>query len=305
MTSALLYVATVLIWGTGWIAIQFQLGPVAPEVSIAYRFQIAAAVMVAFCLLSGKSLRFTPREHGWLALQGLLLFSFNFYLVYLGSQYLPSGLVSVVFSTLPLWSLFFSALFFKTSIKPRVLVGAVLGFGGVLLVFLPELNHFSLADDSAKGLLYCLGGTVSASLGMLISLRNQQNAIPVVQGNAIGMVYGAAITTLFVLLAGIPFNFAATWGYALSLGHLAVNATVIAFACYLSLQARIGADKAAYASVLFPVIALAISTVVEHYQWSELAAAGAALVLWGNLLVLTRPGAFIGRLSRARPVKDA
>jgi len=304
VTSALLYVATVMIWGTGWIAIQFQLGPVAPEVSLAYRFQIAALVMVAYCLLARRSLRFGLHEHGWIALQGVMLFSFNFYLVYLGSQYLPSGLVSVVFSTLPLWSLFFGALLFKTSIQPRVFAGAAIGLGGVALVFSPELDHLSLADDTVKGLLYCLGGTIFASLGMLTSLRNQQNGIPVIQGNAIGMVYGGAIMTLFALVTGKPFNFSFTWGYVLSLAHLAVFATVIAFACYLSLQARIGADKAAYASVLFPVIALAISTVVENFQWTEFAAFGAVLVLWGNLLVLTRPGALIGRFRRpkAEPV---
>ncbi len=300
MTSALLYVATVMIWGTGWIAIQFQLGTVAPEVSVAYRFYAAAAMMVGYCLIAGKSLRFAWRDHGWIALQGLLLFSLNFYLVYLGSRYLPSGLVSVVFSTLSLFSIFFSALFFKTSIRPRVLAGAVLGLGGIMLVFLPELKSISLADTGMQGLLFCLAGTVSASLGMLTSLRNQQNGIPVIQGNAIGMVYGSAISTLVALAVGRSFTFDFSLGYVVSLTHLAFFATVVAFACFLTLQARIGADKAAYASVLFPVIALAISTVVENYQWTQIAAFGALLVLWGNLLVLTRPGALIGRFRRAK-----
>ena len=300
MTSTLLYAATVLIWGTGWIAIQFQLGPVAPEVSVAYRFYAAAILMVSYCLISRKPLRFGLREHGWLALQGLLLFSTNFYLVYLGSLYLPSGLVSVVFSTLSLWSIFFSAMFFKTAIRPRVLVGAVIGLGGISLVFLPELDSFSLADEGMKGLLLCLGGTVCASLGMLISLRNQQGGIPVVQANTIGMIYGGIIMTLVALAVGRTFNFDFSLAYLLSLGHLALFATVVAFACFLSLQTRIGPDKAAYASVLFPVIALAISTVVENYQWTSFAIAGAALVFWGNLLVLTKPGTFRGFAGWAR-----
>jgi len=300
VTSILLYAATVLIWGTGWIAIQFQLGPVAPEVSVAYRFYVAAALMVGFCIISGKSLRFGLRDHGWIALQGLLLFSTNFYLIYLGSQYLPSGLVSVVFSTLSLISIFFGAVFFKTGIRLRVLIGAVIGFGGISLVFLPELDSFSLSDNGMKGLLLCLGGTVSASLGMLTSLRNQKSGIPIVQANTIGMVYGGAIMTLVALFLGRTFNFDFSMGYVLSLGHLALFATVVAFACFLSLQARIGPDRAAYASVLFPVIALAISTVVEDYQWTGLAALGAALVLWGNLLVLTKPKTFRGFFGRTQ-----
>jgi len=60
----LLYTVTVLIWGSTWFAIRFQLGPVPPDLSVAYRFGLAAALLAGYCLLTGRSLRFPLRAHG-------------------------------------------------------------------------------------------------------------------------------------------------------------------------------------------------------------------------------------------------
>jgi drug/metabolite transporter (DMT)-like permease len=298
MTNFLLYAATVLFWGTSWIAVQFQLGSVAPEASVAYRFILSAMVLTAFCLIVRKPMRFGAKVHGLFAVQGMLLFSTNFYLIYVGSQYLPSGLVSVAFSTLSVFNIINAALFFKTPIRPRVMIGALTGFSGLCLVFAPELTGFSLADESLVGLLWCLGGTLSASLGMMLSMRNKMAGIPMVQTNAWGMVYGAAFMCLIALILGVEFTIDLSPGYMLSLGYLAVFATVIAFATYLTLQVRIGPDKSAYITVLFPILAIAISTVVEGYALTALSAVGFVLVLWGNFLVMTKMGTSRGALNK-------
>jgi drug/metabolite transporter (DMT)-like permease len=291
MTNALLYAATVAIWGTSWIAIKLQLGVVAPEVSVAYRFALAAALLLLFCLATGRRLRFSRRAHGRMALQGLLLFCTNFYLVYLGSQYLPSGLVSVAFSTLSLMSIGFGTLLFGAPLRPRVLAGAAVGLAGIVLVFWPEVTAFDLSRQGTVGLLLSLAGTASAALGMLLSGRNQLEGLPLVQTNAFGMAYGAAFMAGLAVATGRPFAFDPAPAYALSLVWLAVFASVVAFSCYLSLVGRIGADRAAYASVLFPLVALTISTVWEDFRWTAPAVAGVVLVLAGNVLVLGRRAA--------------
>ncbi len=284
-----LYALTVLVWGTSWLAIKFQLGVVAPEVSVVYRFALAAAIMLGYCLLARRRMTYSPADHGFMALQGVFLFSTNYFLIYLGSQHLTTGLVAVAFSTVVVMNIIGNSLLFRAALRPRVVAGAALGLSGITLVFWPEVAAFDLSRAGTLGLLLSLAGTASASLGMLTSAWNQRRrALPVIESNAFGMLYGCLFITLLTLLRGSPFAFDPAWPYMLSLLYLAVFATVVGFWSYLTLLGRIGADRAAYATVLFPVVALALSTFFEGFEWTMAAALGVALVLLGNVLILTR-----------------
>lgn len=296
IANLLLYATTVTIWGTSWLAITFQLGQVAPEASVTYRFALAALILVAFCLASGRNLRFGAKDHGWIAIQGLFLFSTNYILVYLSTQHLTSGLVAVAFSTVVVLNIAGGAVFLGTPVRLRVVLGALLGIAGIGLVFWPELQSFDLSRAGTQGLVLCFLGTLSASLGMLTSAGNQRRGLPVIQTNAIGMAYGAAIMAGFTVLGGRGFGFDPSFAYTASLLYLAVFATVIAFWSHLTLLGRIGADRASYAAVLFPVIALGLSTVFEGFSWTISAGLGVAMVIAGNGLVLARES----RLARPR-----
>ena len=111
MYNAFLYIITVLIWGSTWLAIKFQLGVVSPEISIAYRFGLAASILIVFSLIRRLPLRFDLRTHGFFALQGLLLFSLNYILVYFAEGYLTSGLVAIIFSVIIITNVIFGAIF--------------------------------------------------------------------------------------------------------------------------------------------------------------------------------------------------
>ncbi len=289
MTNILLYAATVLLWGTSWLAIKFQLGVVAPEVSVLYRFVVAAASMLAFCLVTRRRMRFSPREHLFMALQGICLFSTNYVLIYLATQYLTSGLVAVAFSTITVMTIVLGAALFGLPIRPRVVFGAVFGLAGIALVFWPELAGFDLSREGSLGLVLALAGTLSAALGMLTSGRNQRHGLPVLQNNAFSMAYGLIFLFAFCAVRGVPFAFDVSPTYILSLLYLGLFATVIAFWTYLTLVGRMGADRASYASVLFPIVALTLSTIFEGFHWTAPAAAGVALVLVGNILILAAP----------------
>ena len=290
--NAALYIATVLFWGTSWLAVKLHLGVVAPEISLVYRFAIAAVLTFAICLCLRKPMRFSLTQHGFMALQGLFLFSTNFYLIYLGTQYLTSGLVAVVFSLVVVFNIFGQALLFRTPIEARVLLGAALGLAGLVVVFWPEVAAFDLTKDGTRGLLLTLSGTVSASCGMLTSAWNQsRRALPVFQTNAYGMMYGAILTLSICLVNGSPFNFDPSPIYVGALLHLAVLASVVAFWTYLTLVGRMGAGRAGYVTAVFPLVALTLSTLVESYVWSATAAIGVALVVLGNIAILGKPKA--------------
>jgi drug/metabolite transporter (DMT)-like permease len=288
MTNSLLYATTVLFWGTSWLAIKFQLGVVAPEASIVYRFAASAAIMMALCLLTRRRLRFTLRQHAFMAAQGLCLFSTNYLLIYRAEQSLTSGLVAVAFSTITVMTIGLGALFFGFPVRPRVMAGAALGLAGIGLVFWPEIRAFDLTRGGTLGLGLALGGTLSAATGMLMSARNQRAGMAVIPNNAWSMTYGFVFIALYSWARGLPFAFDPSPAYVLSLVHLSLGATVIGFWSYLTLVGRIGPDRASYASVVFPVVALALSTLFEGFAWTAADVLGVLLVLAGNGLVLTR-----------------
>jgi drug/metabolite transporter (DMT)-like permease len=291
LTDSVLYTVTVLIWGSTWLAIRFQLGPVPPDLSVAYRFGLAGVLLAAYCLVMGRSLRFSPWAHASIALQGLFLFCANYILIYLATPYLTTGLIAVLFSTILPMNVLNGAVLLGAPVDRRVLAGGAVGLLGVPLLFWPQIAGFEASSGGLTGLGLSLAGTLSASLGSVISARNQSAGLPVVESNAVGMSYGALLTLAFVVARRAPITFDGSLTYLASLIYLAVFGSVVAFGCYLTLLGRVGADRAAYAMVLFPVIALALSTFYEGYRWTPLGTVGVALILAGNLIVLRRPHA--------------
>jgi drug/metabolite transporter (DMT)-like permease len=290
----LLYALTVVIWGSSWLGIEFQVGVVAPELSVAYRHALAACVLAGFCLATGRRLRFGPRDHLHMALQGLTLFSLNYFLFYVAALHLTSGLMAVAFSTITVMNILNGALFFGHRVDRRVMLAALSGLAGLGLIFWPEVAGFEFSHEALLGLGLSLLATYSASLGNMVAVRHQRAGLPLVQSNALGMAYGALFAFGLALGHGAPLAFDWSAGYVVSLVWLAVVASVIGFGCYLTLLRKIGADRAAYATVLFPLVALGISTLVEGYRWTIPAVLGVALVLAGNLVVLS---------ARRRPVR--
>jgi drug/metabolite transporter (DMT)-like permease len=273
---------------------------VPPELSVAYRFALAALILFAWCGLRGLPLRFDRREHLWMALQGLMLFCLNYLIFYWATAELTSGLIAVIFSTIVLMNIVNSALFFRRPMDVSMVLGALVGLLGITLVFWPEVASLRQNGGALKGLLLSLLGTYIASLGNMLSARNQQRRLPVIQGNAFGMAYGALILFLYALLQGTGFVYELSLPYNLSLLYLALFGSVLAFGSYLTLLGRIGPEKAAYATVLFPLVALGISTLFENYHWSLMAGGGVAMVVLGNVLIIM-PRRLLRRWIRRRP----
>jgi len=284
MRPALLFAICTLIWGSTWLAITFQLGAVAPEASVAYRFALAALLLAAWCLASGHSLRFPLSRHPWFAAQGILLFGLNYLCVYQAELRVASGLVALLFSFIVFLNLLGVRIFFATPINPRTLLGAMVGVSGVTLLFWRELGNSD--GGMLRGIAFAAGATVFAAGGNLIAVRNQRRGIPLLPGVTWAMAYGALAIALVASFEGIVWTFDARAPYIASLLYLAAFGSVIAFSAYLTLLGRIGAARAGYVGVAVPVVALLLSTVFEHYQWTLLSLAGATLCVMGNVLVL-------------------
>jgi len=283
-----LYGLTVLFWGTSWIAIAQQVGPVPAEVSVFWRFALAAVLMVGWVVASGRPMRFPPAAHLRFAALGACLFSTNFVLFYHGAAYLPSGLLAVVFSLASIVNLLLAAVLLGQRIDRRVLLGALIGVAGVALMFWPEIAGETAGTRALIGLAFCAGGTLCFCIGNIVSASAQRRGLPVLPAAAWGMAYGALFLGLYGLARGFSFAIEPTARYVGAMLWLAVTASVVAFAAYLTLLGRIGAARAGYATVMFPIVALAISTVAEGYQWTIAAVVGLLLALAGNLFVLRR-----------------
>lgn len=289
--NTFLYLLTVLIWGTTWIAITFQLGVVPAPVSIAYRFWIAAAVLLAGLLITRRT--WWPPRQAWpyLFAQGIALFCLNFLCFYYASQWVTSGLEAVVFSTAPLWNAINGRIFLGRPIKPQVMAGALLGLGGIVLLFAPQMAGHWHDSHTLLGLALTLGGTLCFSCGNLLSSRMQSLGLGLTPWltNTWAMLIGSTTLGVAALAMGMPFTLDPSPRYLGALLYLAIPGSVIGFTAYLMLVGRIGPDRAAYSTVLFPIVALTISTIYEGYHWTPLALCGLALVLAGNLLAFLPP----------------
>lgn len=286
MRNFLLFLTPTLIWGSTWYVIKFQVGDVDPMYSVAYRFLLAGLLMLSFAAIWKHKLRFSLKEHAFILLQGLFLFGFNYWLIYLSELYLTSGLVGLIFSLLVFFNIANGRIFLKAPIRPKVIAGAILGLVGTALIFWEDVSQFSFSDSRLVGIAFAMGGTLMASLGNITSARNQKMGIPVISSNAFGMTYGGLAMLLIALLSGKELSFIFSTEYMASLLYLSVFGSIIAFGAYLTLIGNIGADKAAYVGVVAPVIALTISTLLEDYHWTGYSLSGAVFILAGNVVAI-------------------
>ena len=304
MANWLLYVVTVLVWGSTWFAIEHQLGVVSPEVSIFYRYVGATALLFAWCLARGLNLKFDRRAHSRFILLGLLLFSLNYIVTYHAQQYITSALTAIAFSTMLWMNIINARIFFGVRAGSLVISGALMGVAGILILFMPQVVDVSLSDATLYGAVLAIAGALIASLGNMVSQSAQKEKLPIVQSNAWGMLYGAALTGSIAFGQGKEFSFEWTTAYVTSLLYLIVFGSIVAFGAYLTLLGRIGAHRAGYAMVMFPVVALVLSSLFEGLLITGNIVVGVAFVLLGNLFVLQRRQSLPAVTDESTSVRD-
>lgn len=293
MSSAVLFIVTVLIWGASWIAIALQIGPVPVSVSVFYRIALAAILLLIALAVAGR-LKF-PAKWRFVVLQALCLFSLNFVALYSAAALIPSGLVSVVFSLASIFNALNARVFFGERSTLRVLMAGLLGVSGLILLFWDSLA-VSFDPGTLRGVGWALLGTMIFSWGNMASRRNSASGTTPIIANAWGMAIGAGVLLALALATRQQLVVPTDPTYLAALLYLAVFASVIGFTTYLMLVSQIGSAQAGYATVIFPVVALLISTFFEGYEWTGTAFVGVALALAGNAVMF-------GKFSRNRAGK--
>jgi drug/metabolite transporter (DMT)-like permease len=291
-----LFVTTVAIWGTTWIAIKFQIDAVAPELGVALRFSIAAAVVLALCLARGIRLAQPLRMQALLAVIGVLGFCLSYLFVYHAERFIVSGLVAMGYAAAPLVNMLLARLLLRTPMSRSVALGGLLGLIGIALVFWPEFARLQGDRPLLVGAALTAGAVLASCLSNIGMARAQAAGVKGWAPLGIAMAWGAATSWLAVLLAGRPLVVQWTWPFGLSLAYLSLAGSVLAFAAYYSLLGKVGPARAAYVGVMSTIVALLISALFEGYDWRLATFIGIALAVSGNVLALHS-----GRLRRSAP----
>ncbi|VYU79839.1 DMT family transporter [Metakosakonia massiliensis] len=288
--NAFLYCLVVVIWGTTWIAIFLQQGTVPAPVSIFWRFALATLTIMAALVLLRRLRKLAARDHLFCLLQGCCVFGFNFLCFYTAAAWINTGLESVIFSMAVLFNAVNGFLFFGHRPPARFYPAALLGMCGIVTLFWDDLQASGLSSTLLMGIGLSALGTYGFSLGNMISQRHQRNGLETMTTNAWAMLYGTLIMGAIALVRGDSFIPEWTLSYLGALVYLALFGSVIAFGAYFTLIGRIGASNAAYSTLLFPLVALTISTFYEGYVWHINGIIGLLLILTGNLVMFSRPG---------------
>jgi len=283
--NASLFTLVVFVWGLTWYAIRLQLGPTPTETSIFWRFLVASAIMWIGLAVTRRLKRVPLRAHLWFAALGAALFSCNFLFFYNAERFVASGVVSVVFAMASAFNVFNQWLFNGVRPTGRTVLGALLGVAGVAFLFADQLAATVAGGGSAIGLLLTIGGAYCFSLGNLASRPAAKAAGDLPNAIARAMTWGAALLAVVVAARGLSFAPSTEPVYVGALLYLAAIGSALGFLAYLALVARVGPVRAAYTTVLSPVIALAVSSLLEGYQWSPWALIGAPLILVGNAVI--------------------
>ncbi|MBC7513386.1 MAG: EamA family transporter [Herminiimonas sp.] len=288
MSTPLLFISTVLIWGSTFLVITFQLGEVAPAVSVVYRFGIGTLILFAWSVWRDQKLWIGWRRQPWLIMQGVLNFGLSYLCTYNAEGYVVSALVAVLFALMVFWNALGARLFFGSRITWRTLCAAALSITGVALLFSRSLQgawHPKPGSNSAGflfGLALAVGATLSASAGNMVAVqvgRTHQNSVLVT--TAWAMFWGMLSVAIWALATGQTWSLPNRPVYWLSMLYLALFGSVIAFTSYFTLINRIGPGKAAYTGVLTPVVSVLLSMQFEGYRPGAVGVFGMALCLAG------------------------
>jgi drug/metabolite transporter (DMT)-like permease len=255
---------------------------------VALRFAIAGGVVLLLSAARGLRLRFSAREHLWLALQGSFMYGVSYICVYHAERHVVSGLVAVGYSASPLVTGLGAYRLFGQQLSARFVVGGVMGLVGVALMFWPEFGKAAGNSGAALGASFTVAAVLLSAVGSLAASRNRLRGLPFWPSLGFGMLYGAAVCALIAALQGQSFAPPAVATWWVSLLYLSLAGSVLTFACFLTLQERLGPAPTATIGVMTPLLALLVSMLFEAFEPDMLTLSGAALAVTGNVLMLRR-----------------
>ena len=288
-TVTLPFIIFTAIWGSTWIVIRGQLSDVPPQWSVTYRFLIAAVAMAIVAGVKGESLRIDSKGIAAATFLGFTQFCLNFNGVYLAERHITSGVVATVFALLLIPSSLMAWAFLGHRPTRRFASSSLVAVSGIVLLFVHEMHgHEANSSQVAVGIGLTFVGMLGASVANVMQARPEVRRYPLFAMLAWSMAAGALIDGLIAAVVTGPPVFTVAPTYWLGVLYLSLVGSVLTFSLYYPVVRIIGPAKAAYSSVLVPVIAMGFSTWLEHYHWTPTAVVGALLALGGMAGALNR-----------------
>jgi len=284
------FILVTLIWGSTWIVIKGQLGIVPPSWSVTYRFSVAAMAMFLFAMVRREKIWIEPKVLAFSAVLGVAQFALNFNFVYRAEQHITSGLVAVLFALLIVPNTLLARLFLRTPLEKRFLAGAGIAIIGVALMILHEYRAAAGigAAEVLIGTALTLTGVLCASTANVMQGTGIARAQSMVVMIAWAMLFGALADGAFAWITTGPPVIEQTATYLGGVLYLGIIASAVTFPLYFNVIRAVGPGQAAWSSVLIPIIAMGISTLVEGYRWAPLSIAGGLTALVGLVIAVAK-----------------
>ncbi len=277
-----------LIWGSTWIVIKDQLGVVPPSWSVTYRFLVGGIVMLGVAAFTRAPMRLNRQALIFTMLLGFVQFAFNFNFVYRAESFVTSGLVAVVFALLFVPNALFSRIFLGHQMSARFIVGSLIAVGGIMVLFANEAKGDAASNSATlAGIGFTFAGVISASIANVMQASARGKAMAMAPMLGWSMIWGSVANALFARITAGPPTLEWRASYLIGILYLGVIASAITFSLYFRLIRDIGPARAAYSSVIIPVIAMGFSTVFEGFEWTKLAIAGSTVAMIGMVIALS------------------
>ena len=281
------FLLVTLIWSSTWIVIRDQLGAVPPSWSVCYRFLLGAAGMALFAMVRRVPLRLPPAGIAFAGALGVAQFVLNFNFVYRAEHYLTSGVVATVYALLLIPNSILAWIAFRQPVSRAFILGSLVAIAGIMLLLLREYRAAPVSAEAVLvGIALSVAGLVSASSANVMQGMQIARRLPMAAVLTWGMLIGSAVDAAYAWATVGPPVIEWRAGYLFGIAWLGIAGSVVTFPLYFQLIQRVGPGRAAYSSVLIPVIAMLISTVFEDYRWSTLSVAGAVLAVAGMVIAL-------------------
>ncbi|GLV22535.1 hypothetical protein TomMM35A_23830 [Sphingobium sp. TomMM35A] len=281
------FLLVTLIWSSTWIVIRDQLGAVPPSWSVCYRFLLGAAGMALFAMIRRVPLRLPPAGIAFAGALGVAQFVLNFNFVYRAEHYLTSGVVATVYALLLIPNSILAWIAFRQPVSRSFILGSLVAIAGIMLLLLREYRAAPVSAEAVLvGIALSVAGLLSASSANVMQGMQIARRLPMAAVLTWGMLIGSAVDATYAWATVGPPVIEWRAGYLFGIAWLGIAGSVVTFPLYFELIQRVGPGRAAYSSVLIPVIAMLISTVFEDYRWSTLSAAGAVLAVAGMVIAL-------------------
>jgi drug/metabolite transporter (DMT)-like permease len=276
---------TSFVWGTTWVASKIGIQGIHPLFFSAIRQTLGGSCFLLFFIIIGKAVWPTPRQWGQVFLLAIFLFVTSNGLTTWGIKYISSGLGAILGAIFPLVVAIIDWItgYHK---KPNALaiIGLVLGFAGVAIIFYDHLEDFA-NPEFRFGILLSFTAAITWAIGTVITARTSNGLN---RYYALGLQMFLAGTILFIIsgIAGFSMPFsevpANSWK---ALAYMVIMGSVITFGALLYSLQHLPTTIASLYAYFNPMVAVVAGHFILNEPWSLILLLGAIITVGGVFLV--------------------